>query len=434
MTQALWSRRGVLKAAAALAAAPAFVPASALGRGGRPAPSGRVAMALLGCGSMGVGGALTMRAHPACEYIAGCDPDRQRRESFAARLAADERPFRGAATANDFRDILVRDDIDAVYIASPDHWHAAMAIAALDAGKHVYCEKPLALAIGEGIAIRAAARRSGRVFQHGTQARSNAQVRQAVELVRNGRIGKVRKVELGFAKGVDSPPVAEQPIPEGFDYDLWLGPAPWAPYAEERCHHYFRYNLDYSGGSITDLGSHYLDAAMWGCGKEDTGPVEIEGIGDFPRDGLYNTAVDYEFRSRFDDGLVFEGSTRRPWGWGVHWIGDEGWIRLTMAHPLPPIPTEASDPAILAAGILPHEWRTRPSRNHWTEFVDSVLAGSEPVVGVEAAHRTTTVAHLANLAMQLRRPLRWDPAAERFPGDAEANRRLTKPYRGDWTL
>jgi hypothetical protein len=179
---------------------------------------------------------------------------------------------------------------------------------------------------------------------------------------------------------------------------------------------------------------HYCDVANWGCDKERTGPVEITARGEFPRDGLYNTAVQFDFACRFEDGLVYEGSTRFDWGWGVRWIGDEGWIHLPMSHPAPPSATKASDPRVLASRLRPHEWRAPISDNHWTHFIDCVLSRAEPVAPIEVAHRSASIPHLANLAMQIGRPLRWDPRAERFHGDNEANARILKPYRGDWTL
>lgn len=436
----VWDRRTFIKRAAVAAAAPLFIPSSALGLGSRPAPSNRVQLAVIGSGGMGGINAANMVSHPAAQFVEFCDVDQVHADAVATNIEnyySIHRPgprHQGIRRTGDFRETIKRDDVDAVVIATPDHWHAIIAIAAMNAGKDVFGEKPLTLTIGEGIEMVKAVRRTGRVFQHGTQCRSMPQVQRAVELVRNGRIGKLQKVLIGCTMAGAIGPQPEMPVPDHFDYDMWLGPAPWAYYTAARCHANFRNILDYSGGSITDLGTHYCDVANWGSDKQLTGPVEIEGAGAFPSDGLYNVAVTFDFTCRFADGLVYEASTNYDWGWGVRWIGEEGWIHLPLSHPVPPSPTTASDPRILDSVIRPHEYHVPASDNHWHHFIDCVLARKTPVAPIEIAHRSVSIPHLANLAMQLQRKLRWDPDAERFVNDAEANERIYKPYRGAWSL
>lgn len=329
---------------------------------------------------------------------------------------------------SDFRDLLARNDIDAVSIGTPDHWHAYITIAAAAAGKDVYCEKPISVTIAEGRAMSDAIARYNRVFQCGSQRRSNPRCRQSCELVRNGRIGKLQTVRVGLMGGYwlrkgrheTNEPEA---IPEGFDYDMWLGPAPYAPYTYNRCHWNFRWNLDYAGGMVTDWGAHYLDMAHWGMGTEYTGPVEVEGTGVFPPDtDLYNTAKEFEFTCTYANGVKL---IVKSGGGGVKFEGSDGWVNLERN-------TEPAD--LRDSGLAPGDVRLYVSENHHQNFIDCVKSRQPTAAPVEVAHRSITPAHLGNIAMRLGRKIRWNPVTETIENDGEANRLVSRPYRAPWTL
>jgi len=440
-----YTRRGFLQAAGAgLLALPAF--------GQRPGPGERVTVGVIGTGSMGTGDMGDLLFTPGAQVVAVCDVDRLHAEQ-AQRLANEfyggqekDGAFRGVDRYGDFRELLARDDIDAVLIGTPDHWHALISIAAMASGKDVYCEKPLALTIEEGRAIARAAERYGRVFQHGTQLRSHRAVRRVIELVRNGAVGKVRRVEIGVIPGAYIPRAPEEPVPGHLDYDLWLGPAPYEPYTPARCHVQFRSFRDYSGGSVTDLGTHYVDVSQWACGTEHTGPVRIEGQGTLPVDALGDVFTFSHYTCTFEHGLVFDVSTEHRHG--ARFIGTEGWIYQPLGFPGPNTAltgkeTEASDPRLLerhvgADGIhLSPGWRADLvdfGQSHKRNFIDAVRTRSESVAPAEVAHRSTSICHLGNIAMLLGRPVQWDPAAERFMNDDDANAMLSRPMRGPWRL
>lgn len=434
-----FGRRRFLKTlGAGLGAAPLILPASALGRGSRPAPSNRVGLALIGCGGMGGADLMNMLPLPDVDIVAVCDVDRRRREQTRDLVVRRQetqlgltRP--GCDTCNEFERVLERPDVDAVIVATPDHWHAGIAIAAAKAGKDIYGEKPLARTIPEGRDIVRAVRRYGRVFQMGTQTRSHAPVQHAVDLLRNGAIGNIERVECAIPMYGGGALFAPQPVPDGFDYERWLGPAPWAPYQPERTHQFFRVVLDYSGGTITDHGTHRFDVAQWGTGREHTGPVRIEGEAQYPREGIYDAPTVARFEMTFADGLKYVGYTEPDIAlWGVKFHGDEGWLRIPMEAPLPHHPITASDPRILERRIRPGERVTRPSDNHWRNFIECVKSRALPVQDVEVGHRSTSLPHLGNLAMELGRPLEWDPAREQFVNDPDANARLDRPKREPW--
>jgi len=420
------SRRGFLASAGLAAAAPMIVPATVLGRG-RVAASDRLTVALIGCGGMGNANVNSMLGHEEVQVVAVCDPDRSRREITRERLdARDDGRGAGCVAYADFRECLDHPDLDAVIQATPDHWHALVVIAAARAGKDVYGEKPLSLTIEEGRAMAEAVRTSGRVFQTGSQQRSDARFHRACELVRSGRIGTVRRVVCGLPTTPTTGNHRPEPVPEGFDYDLWLGPAPWAPYCSARTHWNFRWILDYSGGQVTDWGAHHIDIAHWGLGLGRTGPVEVAGVGDFPADGLWDAATNFRFTARYATGVEIEitNAVRN----GVRFEGDDGWIFVTRGA------IEASPAALLEEPLGSADVRLTRSPGHHRDFLDCVRSRREPIAPIEEAHRTITVAHLGNVAMQLGRPVRWDPETERFPGDPAAERLARRAMRGDWSL
>lgn len=429
------SRRGFLRGAAAATAGlaiPSIIPGSALGLGGTVAPSNRIVMGCIGTGGRGSGNMRSFLRFPQIQVVAVCDVDSKHRldaknavnEYYAEQKSSGG--YKGCSDHNDFREIIARDDIDAVSIATPDHWHAIPVIMAAESGKDIYAEKPLSLTIAQGRAMSDAVRRYGVVFATGSQQRSDDKFRHACELVRNERIGKLHTIKVGLPTGPTIEPQPEMPIPEGFDYDFWLGPAPEAPYTEKRCHWDFRWNLDYSGGQLTDWAAHHCDIAQWGMGTEHTGPIEIEGKGEYPRDGLWTAATHYHFECLYENGVrMICGDDVRG---GVTFEGTDGWVFVNRGV------IEAEPATLLDVTFAPNEVHLYRSNNHYGNFVECVRTRNEPIAPIEAAHRSISIAHLGNIAMQLERKVKWDPARERFIDDPEADRKLSRAMRGGWHL
>jgi predicted dehydrogenase len=332
--------------------------------------------------------------------------------------------------------VLARDDIDAVLNVTPDHWHAIITIMAAKAGKDIYGEKPFSLNIAEGQAMVRAVRKHGVVFQTGTHHRSVDQhLRFCCELIRNGRIGKLKRIATFLPPHGLRKPIGAwqpQPVPEGFDYDMWLGPAPWAPYHPNRCLYTFRFVQDHSGGEATNTGAHSFDIVQWANDTEHTGPVEIEDQGsELPRkDCLYDTISKIGFRARYANGVELtchaEGA---PWrGFTARFEGtegriDAGWSRFTTY------------PESLRTTIIgPNEIHLYKSIDHYQNFIDCIKSRRDPIAAVEIGHRSTSVSHLANIAMLLKRKVHWDPVKEHFVDDDVANRLLSKPMRAPWNL
>lgn len=421
------TRRAFLGATAATLAAPAIVPASVFGRG-RENPSERITMACIGTGGMGTGNLRNFLQRKEVQILAVCDVERAHRDR-AHRIVTDYygaqgRGDGGCVAVSDFREIMARSDIDTVMVATPDHWHAPMAIAAARSGKDIYCEKPISLTIGEGRATVAAMQRYGRIFQTGSWQRSQRKFRFACELVRNGRIGRVHTIEVGLPSGKKIGPQPTMPVPDGLDYDLWLGPAPHEPYTEARVHYNFRYNFDYSGGKICDWGAHHHDIAQWALGCDRSGPVKVEGVGEFPADGIYDTAYHFDTVHTYADGTVLKTSDRLPQG--VRFEGDEGWIFISRSK------FDANPKSLLSSTIGPDETHLYESQDHYQNFLDGVRTRRETTTPAEIAHRSISIAHLGNVAMRTGRVLDWNPEAEHFVGDTTANRYLEVTSRGSW--
>ena len=416
------SRRDFLKGSALAAGAaivwPTIVPSSVFGTN---APSNRITMGCIGTGGQGSGNMRGFNAKSGCQVIAVCDVDAGHRESARKRVGLDPK-----SCYNDFREVLARNDIDAVSIATPDHWHVPTSIAAVCAGKDVFCEKPLTLTIAEGRTLVEEVKRYGRVFQTGSQQRSGSEFRKACELVVNERIGKLHTMRVGISGNNRKcePTWIPEPVPEGFDYDLWLGPAPWESYHTQRCHYQFRFMLDYSGGQMTNWGAHHLDIAQWGNQSDDTGPVEIRGKGEFPKTGLFTTAMKAEVEYTYAGGVKMFLSR----GGGTRFEGTEGWIYVNRGK------LEAEPKSLLTSVIGPDEVHLYDSRDHKQNFLDCIKSRKDPICNAEIGHRSSTVCHLGNIAMLLDRPLKWDPQAEQFIGDDEANRMTWRPRRSPWSL
>jgi predicted dehydrogenase len=447
------SRRELLRKAGTVTvgavAFPQIVPASALGRDGKVAPSGRITLGIIGTGNQGLNDLRDFLQDERVQVVTVCDVNRESAGYWSGGVAGREPArrlveekyaerktsgtYKGCDTTADFREVLARGDIDAVEVCTPDHWHALPVILAAKAGKDIYCQKPLSLTIAEGRAMSDAVKKYKRVFQTGSQQRSDPNFRRAAELVRNGRIGKLHTVRCGLPGG--RPDFGRtgsrkkpEPVPEGFNYDMWLGPAPKAPYAPARCHVNFRWIYDYSGGQVTDWGGHHPDCAQWGMGTERTGPVEIRAAqGVFPPDELWNTATEYSFEAVYANGVKLIISSKERGG--VTWEGSEGWVWADRGR------HDASSKEILNSEIGPSEVRLYESTNHFRNFIDCVFSRQETAAPVEVAHRSITICHLGNIAMRLGRDsLKWDPAKERILGDPEAAKMLSRPYREPWKL
>lgn len=438
------SRRDFLQATAA-AAAPLVVPNSVFGA---DAPSNRIHVALIGCGNQSRVDLPSVLRFDDVQVVAVCDVNRGSHgyarpehllgrepvrdtvnEYYAKKTGAGS--YRGCGVHADFREVLARDDVDAVMVVLPDHWHAVVSVMACQAGKDVYCQKPLSLTVHDGQQMVQAVRKHGRILQTGSQYRSSGSVRRVAELVRNGRIGKVqRAIAIVNGSGAGPGPGWQpMPVPDGFDYDFWLGPAPAAPYHLDRCLYRFRFHLDYSGGQVTNTGAHALDIVQWTLGKDGTGPVEFEDLGAVwpPQGHLYTTAMKTAFRARYADGIELICRTQEP-GFGARFEGTEGWIQYTAGK------IEASSDAVKDAAIGPDEIHLPVSNNHYRNWLDCIRSRQDPIEPVEAGHRTASICHCGNIAMRLKRRVQWNPETESFVQDDEANQMLRRPYREPWKI
>jgi predicted dehydrogenase len=420
-------QRGV-SAAGGFWAVASFVPASALGRDGHVAASERITVGFIGTGSHGTHWNLRYYLDQLdARVLAVCDVDSNHMD--AAKKMVDQRyENQDCATTKDFRDVLARPDIDAVMISTPDHWHVLMSVMAIKAGKDVQCEKPT-LTIDEGKILVDIVRRHEKVFQTSTEDRALPVYHRMAELVRNGRIGTLQRIEVILPQQPSRPGDATvHPVPPELDWDMWLGPAPEAPYTPDGVHFNFRWIWDYSGGIICDWGTHLFDTAQWGNDTERTGPVEIEGTGTFWEGGLYDTVKDYDVTYRYANGVEM---TCRPGNPSIKFIGTDGWVgnRGWTA------PLEASSDEIKNSVIGPDEIHlyTNPAGEH-RDFLDCVKSRRDPYFPVDIGHRVASVCHLANIAIMLGRKLKWDPDAEYFENDDEANAMLSRPMREPWSL
>jgi predicted dehydrogenase len=380
-----------------------------------------VTAALSGCGGRGKG-LLSIREDPRCTIAAVCDVDRD-------RMAETEKQIGKCDAYQDFRHILDRNDIDAVLIATPDHWHAPITVMACQAGKDVYCEKPLCRTIYEGRKMIEAARRYDRVVQMGTQYRSMARTRQTCEWVRNGRLGKVHTVRLSHACNRTQPCEPGRQPPPALDWNLWLGPAPWAEYHPARCHFSFRWFMDYGGGSIADNGVHMFGVVSWAMGADHTGPMTIEASGREEPGNLFDAPVEMSVRYEFAD-PPFVMTWDQP-GNGdrlnIDFVGSQatlsGFWEFKVTQGQADLSPTGSD-----------ELHLEQSDDHPGNWLECIATRRRPVMDVEIGHRITCWSHLGNIAYRLGRKLRWDPAAERFLDDEQANRMLHDPYREPWRL
>jgi predicted dehydrogenase len=387
-------------------------------------PNDQIVMAAIGVGGQGTGIMKWAMKEPNVKFVAVCDVDESHCDKGAQTVGPD------CAKYHDFRELLDRKDLDAVTIGTVDHWHALTSIAAMKSGRDVYCEKPLALTIAEGQAMYQASRKYDRIFQTGSQQRSDARYRLACELVRNGRIGKVHTVEARIGDNpVDGPfPVSDPP--KGLDWDFWQGPTPEVPYVKQRCHYEFRWWYEYSGGKITDWGAHHNDIAQWGLGTDDSGPVFVTATGVKPSKdkNSYNCHPHFAINYMYADGtrLVTTSDGEN----GNRFIGDKGWIFVSRER------IEASDKALIDEPLPNDATKLYLSKSHMGNFMDGVRTRKRTICDVAIGHRSATVCHLGSIALRLGKPLQWDPSAEKFigPGSDEGNKMVSREMRSPWKI
>jgi len=428
--------RGALVAAGAVGV-PSFVPRRVFGA---DAPSEQITIGCIGTGRMGRDDMKEILGFKEARILAVCDLDSKRADD--ARVLVEQAYGKGAATAwkgcqayGDFREVVGRTDIDAVMICTPDHWHVLPAIAAAKAGKDIFLQKPLSYTVEEGRALSNAVTRYGRVFQVGSQQRSDSRFRLACELVRNRRIGKLQRVEVGFGTDPGCSPQPEQPVPPNLNYDMWLGPAPEAPYTEYRVHPQKDYGRPgwlrlaaYGHGMITGWGSHHLDIAQWGMDTEKTGPVEVVGQAVYPKEGLWDVHGDFRIEYTYAGGVKVICADESKCKQGVHFFGDAGSIYVRRES------IDADPKSLLDEKLGPNDIALYRSNNHKRNWLDCIKTRAETIAPVETGHRSCTVCLLGSIAMRLGRKLRWDPEKERFVGDDEADRMLSRRMRSPWRL
>lgn len=392
--------------------------------------SERLTMGAIGLGGQGMHNLKNFLTFDDLHVVAVCDVDASHLQRAKKTVDATYGNT-DCATYPDFREILRRNDIDTVLIATPDHWHAILAIEAAKAGKDIYCEKPISLTIAEGRAVAETMKRYGTVYQSGTQRRSNACFRFGVEIAQSGMLGELQTLHCYYHHGPTCPPQKAQPVPEGFDYDMWLGPAPYAPYTPRRCHGSFRWLYDYSGGQLTDLGAHFIDLAQWAHGQKELGPTEYEGWAEFPKDGLFNTPVRFEITATYADGvkMICHDETEPGRGpRGNKFVGTEGWVSVDDTGKI-----TASSKAILQK-VSTTQRGYEYMQGHHRNFLDGVKTRGHTIAPPEVAHRSTTICHITNICLRLGRKLAWDPQTERFVNDPEADGMMARAMRSPWTL
>jgi predicted dehydrogenase len=441
-----------LTGVAATIGLPTIVPASVFGKN---APSNKINIGQIGCGRIAREHDLaeTLK-HDSARIIAACDVDRNRLED-AKRLIDG---YYGKKTGNekymdtkmydDYREMLLNKDIDAVMISTPDHWHAQPAMEAALAGKHIYLQKPTSLTISEGRQLSQIVNKKGVVFQVGTQQRSSPQFRIAAELVRNGRIGKLHTIKVGLPGDPSGPSAAEMPIPKNLNYNAWLGSTPNMPYTEIGVHPQVGYGRpgwlrleQFGSGMITGWGQHHYDIAAWGMDTEYTGPLSVEAIAEFPKSGLWNVHGDFMVKAEYANGVSMYTSGGYPNG--IRFEGSEGWIFVSrgnyVASASDPVTAaksskalDASDPRILNSKIADNEIKLQVSQEHHLNWLEGIQNKTPVLSPVEIAHRVCSICLISHIAMKLPGKLKWDPKTERFTNSEKANAMLSRPQRAPY--
>jgi len=436
------SRRKFIKSTATvgvLAGFPTIISSKVLGRNGYTPPSDRVNIGLIGCGNRS-GTAIAYKNYQKSQVVAVCDPVRER------RLERKEQ-FDNCADFNDYRDLLSLREVDAVHIATSDHWHVPLSLAAARAGKDMYCEKPLGKSIGEDIAAREIVDQHERIFQYGAQQRSMTQVRMGIELVLNGHIGEVEEIYVwaphGESGGSANP---EIPIPDGFDYELWLGSAPETPFGYDRCLNQSGRNgifhiYDYAIGFIAGWGAHPVDMLQWWADNAgiNTIPERYEGYGEIGLGGLFNTITNWDVNCTYKNGLKMRfmddqiANSIKPHAGvdgshGTLFVGTKGWVKVKRAG------WKVSDEKLYRIGKNPGEKRLEISTNQFHNFVDCVKSGKQPIDDLHSAIRSDIICHLSDICIREGRPITWDTENEKIVGDYEAAKRMYRSMREPWRI
>jgi predicted dehydrogenase len=412
---------------------PYVVSSSSLGSAANVAPSNRIVMGCIGVGGQGTYNTKAFLNHPAARMVAVCDVAEARRQKVK-NLIDQHYGDKGCATFDDFRDLLAREDIDAVAIVTQDHWHALIAVAAARAGKDMYCEKPTGVAVAEGKVMRDTVRRYGRIFQTGTQQRSDRKFRFACELARNGYLGKIHTVNVAAPgpryKRKYSKPTTKEPVPAGFDYDMYVGPAPMKPYNGGRWAWPDWYLIwDYCAGFIVNWGVHHLDIANWGCPALTDESFEVECKGSYRNDGLTDNINDWQAEFTYASGLgMTHSNTDNPNKQGCRFEGDKGWVHVNRSG------IWAEPESLLKVKIKPNETSLGDSTSHHADFIKSVQTRRDPIAPVEAGHKASYLGLVPEIACRLGAKLKWDAAKEEFIDGREANQMLTRPMRSPWHL
>lgn len=447
------SSKGVLAGSTLLAGIPTIVPSSVFGKN---APSNRINVGAIGVGRISRGHDMPgVWKHDSAQIMAVCDLDSNRVE-LAQKLVngyytkKTGKEFNGVTGYGDYRELLLNKDIDAVIVSTPDHWHAPIVVHAVEAGKDVYVQKPASLTISEGRMMADAVKKSGRILQIGSQQRSTSQFRYAVELVRNGRIGKLQKVYVGLPGDPSGNEEPQMPIPKNLNYDMWLGTTPEVYYTEKRVHPQVGFDRpgwlrceQFGAGMITGWGAHHIDIAHWGMDTEYSGPIEIWGKADFPTSGLWNVHGIFTTHALYENGVEMIISNEIPNG--IKFEGTEGWIfvsrgdgAVTSSDPIAKQNAakklDASDPKIITSEIGPNELHLPVSTDHHGNWLESVASRKEPIAPAEIGHRSCTACLLHHAAMKLKRKLYWDPKTERFKNDNEANALLSREQRSAYAI
>ena len=431
------SRRQFLGAAGLALAFPTVVPSTVLGREDKPAPSERIVMGMVGCGVMGTGNTNSFLALNGCQVVAACDVDRNHLAALSRKINSHYQNS-DCKTYHDYRELMARGDIDAVMIALPDHWHALAAVEAAQRKKDIYGEKPLARTIAEQQAIVRAVQKNQRIWQTGSWQRSLANFRKGAEIVRNGMIGKVTRVEVGLPAGhnrAGDPGLVLTPSdpPPELDYPTWVGPSKLIPYIKGRVHRNWRWHYNFGGGQLLDWIGHHCDIAHWGCDFDNSGPSDIDGHGEFPPvDAVWNTCTRYRIELQYPGGIAMTiAGGHDDIRSGTKWIGTDGWVRVDRGV------FEASNEEWRDYRNLPEDLRKVKlyvSNDHHQNFLDCVKSRKPTITPVETAHHSAIPGHLGLISMLVARKLKWDVSQEQILGDAEASKLLGRDYRAPWKL
>ncbi len=430
------SRRTFLKTGAAGLAAAAFpviVPQSVFGKN---SPSNRIVMGAIGVGRMGRGDLRELLGFKEVQVVAVCDAD-SKRVHDAKAIVDGHYGNKDCAVYGDFRELLARKDIDAVTVVTPDHWHAIIAAEAVKAGKDIFLQKPMTRTIHEGRILTDLVKQYGVILQVGSQQRSAANFRFACELARNEKIGKLHTVRVGLPIDPAGKVLKPQPVPKNLNYDLWVGPAIYKPYIEEKVHPNNGYSrpgwmrvTDFTAGMITNWGAHHLDIARWGMGRgpELSGPIEIKGTADYPRDGIWDVPGKFHIEYQYANGVKMYVTDQDENRQGIKFEGTEGWVFVRRNF------IQTYPESLMNTVFGPSDTRLYKNNNHKANFIECIKTRSEPIAPVDNGHYSNITCLIGEIAMKSGRKLSWDFASESFIGDEMANRMVTRSYRDPWTI